>query len=96
MKFRKDKLDELLTDVDESLPLSVESLEGVAGGKIGIAAGLMLSTAIASFKADGVTLDEAIAAIPDLYVMLMEDEKYKKYLEQSNVEEITEYVKTHW
>ena len=56
----------------------------------------MLSTAIASFKADGVTLDEAIAAIPDLYVMLMEDEKYKKYLEQSNVEEITEYVKTHW
>lgn len=90
------KLDELFAAAEEAPELSTEDLEGVSGGTIGLTAQVMLRTAITKYKGEGVTLDQALEAMPSLFDELSTDPQYAKYLKQTNLEEVTAFVIKNW
>lgn len=89
-------MEEYLGGIAGSFELSDSDLEGVVGGDIGPAAQSLLLGAISKYKGDEVTLDQALAALPGLYDQLKNNPLFKGYLADTNLGEITEFVKDNW
>ena len=96
MADKKLSLEALLTGVEGALELSDTELEGIAGGVIGPTAQTLLLGAIDKYKNGGTTLDEALEALPGLFDQLSANPLYKKFISQTNLEEVTEFVKNNW
>ena len=82
-----------MVDIHE---LTDEDLEGVAGGVLSPLAQNLLRSNITKYKNDGVTLDEALAALPGLFDSLSTNPAYKSLVAQTNLEEVTAFVKENW
>jgi len=89
-------MEEYLSGIAGSFELSDSDLEGVVGGTIGPAAQGLLLGAISKYKGDQVPLDQALAALPGLYDQLKDNPLFKGYIAETDLAEITEFVKDNW
>lgn len=89
-------LDELVEATENSRELSDAQLENVVGGVIDPVAQGLIRNAIAMYKSGGNTLADALAQLPTLFDQLAKNPMYKRYVEQTNLDEVTEFVKANW
>ena len=89
-------IEEFLGGLNEAFELSEADLEGVVGGTIGPTAQSLLLSAINKYKGEGTTLDEALAALPGLYDQFKNNPMFSGMIAQTNLDEITAFVKDNW
>ena len=76
--------------VDGAAELSLEDLDGVAGGVMTKMQEKMLGWAVGDAKADGKTLNEVILSLPDLF------EKYSSMYPNVTLDEVEDWIRANW
>ena len=96
MAEKKISAEELVSRMEQTRELPDSYLDGVAGGVIDPMAQSMILSAISMARDGGISLEDALALLPDLYDQLAANPAYKRYAEKTNLEEVTAFVKANW
>lgn len=96
MADKKISLDDLIGEAGQAAELSNEALEQIVGGLIDPTAQSMILNAVVLFKKGGGTLSDLLKQLPEFYDKLATDPLYKRYAAQTNLEEVTAFVKASW